>query len=374
MDKQSKKEIMFERMKEKKKEVKTVRRIVAVVALVILLIVGIVGFQAYSYVSEALEPVDPDSEKIVEIEVPIGSSLDSIAELLEKNGIVKDARVYKYYVKFNNESEFQAGTYGLLPSMTFDEITQSLKTGKVYREPLFTITVPEGLTLKQIAENVIAKKTDFTAAQFMEKMEDEAYIDELMVKYPELLTDEIKGENVRYALEGYLYPATYPFYDENPSLDLIIEQMLDATLANVAPYQTVLDEMNKSPHWLLTFASLLEEEATSQSDRQAIASVFYNRMEKGMKLQTDPTVIYALDQDKKRLFNKDYEFEHPYSTYTNEGLPPGPIAAAGIESIQSVLDPANTDFYYFLADSEGKNHFAETYEKHLANRDKYIGQ
>ncbi len=374
MDKQSKKEIMFERMKEKKKEVKIVRRIVAIVALVILLIVGIVGFQAYSYVSEALKPIDPDSEKVVEVEVPIGSSLDSIAELLEKNGIVKDARIYKYYVKFNNESEFQAGTYGLLPSMTFDEITQSLKTGKVYREPLFTITVPEGLTIKQIAENVVAKNTDFTAEQFIEKMNDEAYIDELMVRYPTLLTDEIKGENVRFALEGYLYPATYPFYDEKPSMNLIIEQMLDATLANIAPYETVLQEMGKTPHWLLTFASLLEEEATSQSDRQAIASVFYNRMKKDMPLQTDPTVIYALDEDKKRLFNKDYEFKHPYSTYTNKGLPPGPIAAAGIESIQAVLDPASTDFYYFLADSDGKNHFAETYKEHLANRDKYIGQ
>ncbi len=374
MDKQSKKEIMFERMKEKKKEVKIVRRIVAIVALVILLIVGIVGFQAYSYVSEALKPIDPDSDQVVEVEVPIGSSLDSIAELLEKNGIVKDARIYKYYVKFNNESEFQAGTYGLLPSMTFDEITQSLKTGKVYREPLFTITVPEGLTIKQIAENVVAKNTDFTAEQFIEKMNDEAYIDELMVRYPTLLTDEIKGENVRFALEGYLYPATYPFYDEKPSMNLIIEQMLDATLANIAPYETVLQEMGKTPHWLLTFASLLEEEATSQSDRQAIASVFYNRMKKDMPLQTDPTVIYALDEDKKRLFNKDYEFKHPYSTYTNKGLPPGPIAAAGIESIQAVLDPASTDFYYFLADSDGKNHFAETYKEHLANRDKYIGQ
>lgn len=374
MDKGSKKEIMFERMKEKKKEGKTVRRIVAIIALVVLVIVGIVGFQAYNFVSGALKPVDPDSEKVVEVEVPIGSNLDSIAELLEKNGIVKDARVYKYYVKFNNESEFQAGTYGLLPSMTLDEITQSLKTGKVYREPLFTITVPEGLTLEQIAENVIAKKTDFTAEQFMEKINDEAYVDELMVKYPTLLTDEIKNENVRYDLEGYLYPATYPFYEEDPSLTLIIEQMLNATQANVVQFEALMQEKELTPHKLLTFASLLEEEATSQSDRQAIASVFFNRIEEDMPLQTDPTVIYAMGEHKERLFNKDYEFEHPYSTYTNKGLPPGPIASAGIESIQAVLDPADTEYFYFLADSTGKNHFAETYDQHLANRDKFIGQ
>ncbi|MGI2326510.1 endolytic transglycosylase MltG [Planococcus sp. YIM B11945] len=373
MENQSKKEIMFERMKEKKQEVKIVRRIVLIIMLVLLLVVGIVGFRTYYYVTDALKPVDPDSDKVVDIEVPIGSNLDSISELLEKNGLIKDARVYKYYVKFNNQADFQAGTYGLLPSMTLDEITESLKTGKVYREPLFTITVPEGLTIDQIAENVIAKKTPYTAKEFLDKVQDEAYIDELMAKYPDLLTDEIKGKDIRYALEGYLYPATYPFYEEDPSLTLIIEQMIDSTEANVMQYQTVLEEMGKTPHWLLTFASLLEEEATAQADRQTIASVFYNRLEKDMPLQTDPTVLYAMGEHKDRLFNKDYEFEHPYSTYQNKGLPPGPIASAGLASIEAVIDPAHTEYEYFLADSKGVNHFAETYEEHLANQEKYIG-
>ncbi|MBZ5201261.1 endolytic transglycosylase MltG [Planomicrobium chinense] len=374
MDKQSKKEIMYERMSEKKKEVKVVRRIVFIVTVALLLVLGVGAFAAYSYVTDALEPVDAESEKIVEVEVPIGSNLDSISALLEENGLIKDARIYKYYVKFKNQADFQAGTYGLLPSMTLDEITESLKTGKVYREPLFNITVPEGLTLDQIAENVIAKKTKYSAEEFMDKMEDDAYIDELMVKYPTLLTDEIKGENVRYALEGYLFPATYPFYEEDPSLNLIIENMLKATESNVVQYQAVLEEMGKTPHWLLTFASLLEEEATAGSDRNTIASVFYNRIEKDMPLQTDPTVIYAMGEHKERLFNKDYEFEHPYSTYTNKGLPPGPIAAAGASSIAAVLDPADTEYLYFLADKEGTNHFSTTYEEHLKKRDEYIGQ
>lgn len=373
MEKQSKKEVMFERMNEKKKEVKVVRRIVSIIALILLIIIGIVGFQTYNYVSDALQPVDPDSEKVVEVEVPIGSNLDSIAALLEEKGVIEDARVYKYYVKFNNHSDFQAGTYGLLPSMTLDEITESLKTGKVYREPLFTITVPEGLTLQEIATRVIEEKTEFTAEEFMERVTDEAYIDELMLQYPTLLTEEIKGENIKFALEGYLYPATYPFYEENPSLDLIIKQMIDATESNVGQYQAVLDELGKTPHWLLTFASLLEEEATAQSDRETIASVFYNRLNDDMPLQTDPTVIYAMGEHKERLFNKDYEYEDPYSTYQNKGLPPGPIAGAGISSIQAVLDPATTDYFYFLADSTGVNHFAKTYEEHLENQAEYIG-
>nr|WP_276323844.1 endolytic transglycosylase MltG [Planococcus halocryophilus] len=364
---------MFERMKEKKKEVRVVRRIVFIIALVLLIIIGIAGFQTYNYISNALEPVDPDSEEIITVEVPIGSSLDGIAALLEENGVITDARIYKYYVKFKNESEFQAGTYDLVQSMTLDEITESLKTGKVYHEPLYTINVPEGLTVEEIAENVIAKKTDYTAEEFLEKIKDPAYIEELMIKFPDLLTDEILGENIRYALEGYLFPATYPVYEENPPLTVLIEQMLDTTQANVMQYQPILEEMERSPHWLLTFSSLLEEEATAQSDRQTIASVFYNRLEIDMPLQTDPTVLYAMGEHKDRLFNTDYEFEHPYSTYQNKGLPPGPIANAGLSSIDAVLDPAETEYFYFLADKEGKNHFAKTYEQHLANRDKYIG-
>lgn len=373
MEKQSKKDVMFDRMKEKKKEVRVVRRIVLIVALVLLVVVAVAGWQAYSYVTDALEPVDPDSEEVIDVEVPIGSNLDSIAALLEDNGVIKDARIYKYYVKFKNESEFQAGNYGLTQSMTLDEITESLKTGKVYHEPLYTINVPEGLTLEEIAERVIAENTEYTAKQFMEQVQDEAYIDELMVKYPDLLTEEIKGENVKFALEGYLFPATYPIYEENPSLTVLIEQMLDATKANIEPYQSVLQEQEKSPHWLLTFASLLEEEATAKSDRQTIASVFYNRIDQDMPLQTDPTVIYAMGEHKDRLFNSDYEFEDPYSTYTNKGLPPGPIAAAGASSIEAVLDPNQTEYLYFLADSEGNNYFSTSYEQHLQYRDEHIG-
>lgn len=373
MEKQSKKDVMFDRMKEKKKEVRVVRRIVLIVALVLLVVVAVVGWQAYSYVTDALEPMDPDSEKVIDVEVPIGSNLDSIAALLEENEVIKDARIYKYYVKFQNESEFQAGNYGLTQSMTLEEITESLKTGKVYHEPLYTINVPEGLTLEEIAERVIAEKTDYSAEQFMEQVQDETYIEELMVKYPELLTEDIKGEDIKFALEGYLFPATYPIYEENPSLTVLIEQMLDATKATIEPYQSVLQEQEKSPHWLLTFASLLEEEATAKSDRQTIASVFYNRMDQDMPLQTDPTVIYAMGEHKDRLFNSDYEFEDPYSTYTNKGLPPGPIAAAGASSIEAVLDPNQTDYLYFLADSEGKNYFSTSYEQHLQYRDEHIG-
>jgi UPF0755 protein len=367
---ETKKEVMFNRMKEKKKEVKIVRRIVLAIVLIILIGGGIAAYIGYTYVTSALKPVDINSEKVIPIQIDIGSNLDSISALLEKKGVIKDARIFKYYAKFNNESDFQAGAYKLTQAMTFDELIESLKTGKVYREPVFTMTVPEGLTLEQIA-NVVDKRTEYTSEEFLELVRNPEFIDQMIVKYPTLLTDEVKAENVRNALEGYLYPATYSYYEENPSLQSIVEEMLSTTAKIVAPYSTELAENEKTVHWLLTFASLLEEEATASTDREQIASIFFNRIEDGMPLQTDPTVLYAFTGEKENIAS-DKETVHPYNTYTIQGLPPGPIANPGKESIDAVLNAPETDYLFFLADSDGVNHFAATYKEHLANIELYL--
>jgi UPF0755 protein len=140
----------------------------------------------------------------------------------------------------------------------------------------------------------------------------------------------------------------------------------------VSEYTAVLAENETSVHELLTFASLLEEEATAQTDRETIASVFYNRMDIGMPLQTDPTVLYAIGSHKDRVLYEDLEIQNPYNTYVNTGLPPGPIAGAGKTSIDASLNPSQTDYLYFLADKEGTNHFAKSYDEHLANIEKYL--
>lgn len=373
MEKGSKKELMFERMREKKKEVKTVRRIVLVIIL--LLIIGgyIGGKSVYKYVMGGLQPLDPESEKVIVVDIPIGSGLDSIAQKLEAEGVIKDARLFKYYAKFNNESQFQAGTYDLTKAMTPDELIQSLKSGKIYREPIFTMTVPEGLTLVEIAK-VVEKGTGISEEEFLAYVNDEATIDELMGKYPVLLSDEIKSNDVKHPLEGYLFPATYPFYEEKPSLDTIVGGMLEATLTNVGPYTEELENDGKSVHWLLTFSSMLEKEATAQSDRETIASVFYNRLSEknDMPLQTDPTVAYAHEKHLSKTSLADLEIDDPYNTYKYKGMPPGPIANSGKSSIDAVMDPEDTSYLFFLADIEGKNHFSETYEEHLAKKAEYI--
>lgn len=370
LDENSKKE-MFEKMKERKGEVKTVRKIVGIIALVVLIVIAIVGYAGYNYVTSALEPVDPESNKKIEVEIPMGSGITLISSILEEKGIIQDARIFKYYTKFKNESDFQAGNYSLTQSMTLDEIIESLKTGRVYREPVFTMTVPEGLTLEQIAK-VVEKNTSHSAEKFMARVTDQAFIEQMMTEYPDLLTEAILNENIRYALEGYLYPATYPFFEEDPTLDDIIKTMLTSMNTIVSEYSTVLAEKEMSIHEFLTFASLLEEEATAQTDRETIASVFYNRMDIDMPLQTDPTVLYALGSHKDRVLYEDLEVKNPYNTYVNIGLPPGPIAGAGKISIDATLNPTDTNYLYFLADKEGTNHFAKTYDEHLANIEKYL--
>ncbi|MGE7998833.1 endolytic transglycosylase MltG [Lysinibacillus sp. NPDC093190] len=371
MNNGSKKQEMFSKMQERKSEVKIVRKIVAIVAIAFVLIVGIVGLLGYNYVKSALKPVDPDATKTIAVEVPIGSTLSSISTLLEEKGIIKDARVFKYYAKFKNESQFQAGNYGLTQAMTLDELIESLKTGKVYRKPVFTMTIPEGLTLEQIG-NIMEKKTPYTQKEFMDLVTSDAFVQQMKAKYPELVTDAVLADNIRYDLEGYLFPATYSYFEEKPSLESIVDEMVGAMDKVVKNYNDVLTEKKMSAHQLLTFASLLEREATAQTDRETIASVFYNRIDQGMPLQTDPTVLYALGSHKDRVLYKDLEVDNAYNTYKNKGLPPGPIAGAGKTSIEAVLNPSKTDYLYFLADKKGVNHFSKTYDEHLQKVDKYI--
>ncbi|MHA6260336.1 endolytic transglycosylase MltG [Sporosarcina sp. CAU 1771] len=373
MDKGGKKQIMFNRMREKKKEVKIVRRIVFVITLIVLIVGLIGGRSAYKYITEGLQPVDPNSEEVTVVEIPIGSGLNTISSKLEENGIIKDAKLFKYYAKFNNESDFQAGTYDLTKAMTMDELIQTLKTGKLYREPVFTMTIPEGLNLKEIAV-IVEKRTGTSQDEFMDFVTDVQNIDNFIAKYPSLLTEEVKGEQIKFALEGYLFPATYPFYEEKPTLNTIVSDMLEATIANVRPHLNTLEEDGKSVHWLLTFASLIEKEATSQTERGAIASVFHNRMDKNpaMPLQTDPTVAYAHQVHLETTLFSDLEIDDAYNTYKNVGLPPGPIANSGKTSIEAVLDPEDTPYFYFIAGKDGNPYYAITYDEHLSNIEKYL--
>ncbi|WP_028391903.1 endolytic transglycosylase MltG [Bacillus cihuensis] len=373
MDQKDKTKIQYirERMLEQQGEARIVRKIIMIVMLVIVVVAACVGIGGYLYVQSALKPADPDNQKIQEVEIPIGSSVGNISTILADQGIIKNAKIFKYYIKFKNESGFQAGSYKLAPSMTLPEIIKSLKTGKVVMEAQLKITIPEGKQLIQIA-HIIAEKTDKDPEDVFKQLNDKNFINKLRAKYPDLLTDEIFGKNILYPLEGYLFPATYDFYEEKPSLELIVTEMLKKTDGVLAEYKDEMNEKQFSNHKLLTLASLIEEEATAKVDRDMISSVFFNRMKIDMPLQTDPTVLYAKGQHQDKVFYKDLEVNSPYNTYKNKGLTPGPIANAGTTSIEAALNPATSDYLYFLATSTGEVVFAKTLDQHNQNKAKFI--
>jgi UPF0755 protein len=367
----TKKDVIRKKMLEHQKEAKVVRKIVVIISSLLLLFILLVSGGGYWYIDSALKPVDSNSKKFKQVDIPIGSSVTGIGETLESHGIIKSAKVFKYYVKLKNEGGFMAGEYQLSPSMDVPEIVGRLKTGKVLAQASFKITIPEGKQLKEIAA-IMAKATKQKENDVFNKLNDQEFIKALMVKYPDILTEEILNSSVKYPLEGYLYPATYPFYKKNPSIDEMVAAMLTKTRTVLSGYAEISEKKNLSVHQLLTMASLVEEEATEKADRKMIASVFYNRIKKGMMLQTDPTVLYAQGRHKARVLYKDLEVDSPYNTYQNTGLPPGPIANSGKASIEASLNPNNTDFYYFLATADGDVIFTKTLEEHNKEKAKHI--
>ncbi|KUP05811.1 hypothetical protein Q75_10490 [Bacillus coahuilensis p1.1.43] len=371
---QTKKEIWWKRLKERQAEAKIIRRIVLIIMVVLIIVIAGASFGGYYYVKSGLEPVSETNSEPISVEIPIGSGVTTIGNILEENGVISNGTIFKYYVKFNNQSDFQAGTYALNKTMTLDEIIESLKSGKVYEEAVFKVTVPEGLTLDVIA-TVIDSSTPYSQEEFMNLVTNPDFIQKMKEAYPTLITDEVDNENIRYALEGYLYPATYDFYEEKPPLEEIVETFIAQTSKIVNEFNTVMVEKEMTTHELLTLASLIEEEATDDENRKKISSVFYNRMEDGMPLQTDPTVLYGMGEHKERVFESDYQYESPFNTYLNKGLTPGPISNPGKSSIEAALFPDDTNFYYFLAakvNGEITVLFSESYEEHESKRSEYI--
>ncbi|WP_430785099.1 endolytic transglycosylase MltG [Virgibacillus flavescens] len=352
-------------------DARTVRKIVTIVIISLVLILLVGGISGYVYVKSALEPVNPGSDKEINVEIPMGSSTSDIATILEDKGVIKDARVFRFYIKFKNESNFQAGNYTFTASMTLDEIIEALKNGKVLKEAKYNITIPEGKTINQIAE-IYSKKLPFSKEDFLNKVNNVEYVETLIDKHPSILTDVILNPDIRTPLEGYLFAATYNFYEEKPTVESVVEKMLSKTEAVVTPYLDSIAARDLTVHKAFTMASLLENEARTIEQRKKIAGVFYNRLETGMALQTDPTVLYALGGHKKKVLLEDLEVESPYNTYYIDTLPIGPISNFAENSLEAALNPEESENLFFLHDDQGNIHYSETHEKHLELKEKYI--
>ncbi|MDC3415611.1 endolytic transglycosylase MltG [Aquibacillus salsiterrae] len=349
---------------ERSEEAKMVRKIVAVILTLVTIAIIVGGITGYSYIKSGLEPVNPEDSATVSVDIPLGSSSSQIASILEEKGIINNAMIFRFYIKFSNAADFQAGKYDLSPSMTLADITAALQTGKIIKEPVLTVTIPEGKTMEQIA-SLYAEKANVDKDEFIEVVEDPDYVKQLINTYPTILSEEILADDIKTPLEGYLFAATYQFYETNPSIDTIVNAMLQKTEDVVTNY---LDLINQKEDWtvhdIITMASLVENEAQTEEDRKRIAGVFYNRLAADMRLQTDPTVLYALGERKDRVLYEYLEVDSPYNTYKVSGLPVGPISNFNENSLLAVLEPEKTDYMYFIAADDGKIYYAKTYEEH----------
>ncbi|WP_242224428.1 endolytic transglycosylase MltG [Bacillus cereus group sp. BfR-BA-01380] len=343
-------------------------RVVAVIFIALLVVCG----GAYAYVASALKPLNTASKQEIEVEIPKGSPTSKIGEILEDKGIVKNGTIFSFYAKMKSKN-LQAGTYLLNPSMNVEEIMGQMSSGNVHRPVVYKVTVKEGAQVVEIAD-IIAKELKWNKEDVVRQLNDKAFVQKLQKKYPVLLTDKIFDANIKYPLEGYLYPATYSFYKKELTLEEIITPMLEKTNKLIVENEQKMKEKKWDVHQLLTLSSLIEEEATGYTDRQKISSVFYNRLAKGMPLQTDPTVLYALGKHKERVLYEDLKVNSPYNTYVIKGLPVGPISNSSVKSVQAALEPAQTDYYYFLAARDGQVYYAKTLEEHNALKQKHITQ
>jgi len=350
------------------RKTKKLRRVITVIFIALLVVCG----GAYMYVTSALKPLNTASKQEIEVEIPKGSSISKIGEILEDKGIVKNGTIFSFYVKMKSKN-LQAGTYLLNPSMNVEGVIAEMSSGNVHRPVVYKVTIKEGAQVVEIADT-IAKELKWKKEDVVRQLNDKAFVQKLQKKYPTLLTDKIYDANIKYPLEGYLYPATYPFYKKDLTLEEIIIPMLEKTNKLIVENEQKMKEKNWDVHQLLTLSSLIEEEATGYTDRQKIASVFYNRLVKGMPLQTDPTVLYALGKHKERVLYDDLKVNSPYNTYVIKGLPVGPISNSSVKSVQAALEPEKTDYYYFLAAPNGQVYYAKTLEEHNALKQKYIIQ
>ena len=374
--------------KKAKQKHRIVGRVVLFVTIFLLLAIGVAGFFGYRYVTAALGPVDAKDTKFVTVEIPEGSGTKYIASLLKDAGVIKDAHVFNYYSKFKNYGNFQSGYYNLQKSMDLDTIAQKLQEGgtEIPQAPVVgKIVIPEGYTIDQIAQAVTVnadskkkEKTPFTAETFLKAVQDDAFIEQEVAKYPKLLASlPAKGSGVKYRLEGYLFPATYT-YGESTTAEELIDQMLAAMDKNLANYYDVLASKNLTVNEMLTMASLVEKEGSTDADRKDIASVFYNRLNQGMQLQSNIAILYAQGKlgQKTTLAEDagiDTNIDSPYNIYKNTGLMPGAVDNPGLSAIEAAVNPNKTDYLYFVANVEtGQVYFAQTFEEHNKNVEEHV--
>lgn len=283
-----------------------------------------------------------------EVLIPRGTSMTGIVNLLHDNGVVGNKMLFKYLLKFTGgQSRLRAGEYRFQTDMRLIDALFVLYNGEPILHP---VTIPEGYNARQIA-GLVAKAGIGSEAKFNKIVFDPASPKKYKLNSP--------------SLEGFLFPDTYSFSKidgEEKIVDRMVQEFfkrIDATLREeIARSGMTLEQF-------VTLASIVEKETGNTEERNLVASVFHNRLKKKQRLESDPTIIYGIENFDGDIKFKDIRRNHPYNTYVIKGLPPGPIASPGYATMLATLRPATTNYYFFVGNNNGKHAFSETYEQHL---------
>ena len=316
----------------------------------------VLGVAAYQTIRWAEGPAVPTQERPPSkvVMIPDGSTFQFVAALLERERLIKSRSAFVLLGKSQSaDRKVHAGEYELNPGMTPAEILSKLLNGHVLLHPL---TIPEGLTITQIAD-LVSQQGLTDRAEFLRLAKDRAFIASL----------GIRAET----LEGYLYPDTYKFPRSVKAQEVLVAMVEQLRQMVGADLLARMQELKMTMHEVLTLASVIEKETGSGGERPEISAVFHNRLKKHIPLQSDPTVIYGLPAFDGNLHKKDLSSPSPYNTYRVQGLPPGPIANPGIQAIRATLYPSDSRSLYFVSRNDGTHKFSTTLMEHNQAVEKY---
>lgn len=326
-------------------------------ALAALFLLGaIAAGGGYWWLQQSLSPVaaDPIGARTLAFEIEPGDSFGRVAATLEEEGLIRSARVTRWFAKSEDlASSLKIGEYELSAAQSTPEILDVLVRGRVQTHP---VVIPEGLRATEIADR-LAEAGLADREAFLEIVFDPASPARFGVE----------GSS----LEGYLFPESYRFARGVPE-DRIAQAMVEEFLR---VYGELVPDPSEAPLSMrehTTLASIVEKETGAAEERPLIAAVFLNRMKRGMRLETDPTVIYGIenfDGNIKRIHLEDAS--NPYNTYKISGLPPGPIASPGRDALRAVLEPADSPYLFFVSRNDGTHIFSKSYAEHEAAVDRF---
>lgn len=333
-------------------------RIILILAVLILLAAAAGVF----FYQNGLKAVEPGNDEPVNVNIPSGSGASAIIELLDEKGLVKNDLAAKVHVRIGGYDSLQANSYIFTKSMDLREIMTAINTGDFNYLSKNMFTIIEGATAPQAAE-AIAEKLPFDQKEILKVWNDRDYLNELIDRYW-FLTPEILEEDILYPLEGYLYPETYIVTNEAPTVEEITQMLLDKTDEELSGRKEEIEKMDLTVHQFLTLTSIVENESLFEKDRPVIAGVFINRLKQDMPLQSDITVLYALQEKRVDVTYQDLEVDSRYNTYKYAGLPVGPVCSPSAPTMDDVIHYEKSEYLYFFATEDGTVIYSKTHAEH----------